>query len=288
MAHLRFGAALWGDAVSYLGQVVVVVLLESRGGLSPKSAFVAMATTSVIAGILQAAQVGISFPSAAEMSGMLSVFWNLGRWLLLNGFVGVFSVQLFPWLLGSLRSVADAGVFQALVNTVGVANPIVISCVNWIMPTSAKAERESGRKAATKTAVRSGLLGALIILPYFVVVLLWPTQVLSLLYGPSTPYLGFKIGLRLLVGGYAVNYLAVVVSTLLNAIEQSQITFLALLVSAFVSFLAGAPLVAWMGVLGAATAMVVSTLARTGVLLVSARRQGFNVQCERPQYQELL
>src|SRR5262245_14687257 len=58
MAHLRFRAVLPGDAVSYLGQMTIVGFLAWRGTLTLSSTFIAMAVTSGLGAVLQAAQLG--------------------------------------------------------------------------------------------------------------------------------------------------------------------------------------------------------------------------------------
>jgi O-antigen/teichoic acid export membrane protein len=277
MAHMRFRDSFIGDSLSYLGQVGVVLLLAVSGRLSVEAAFLAMALTSLAAAGLQMTQLGVSQPPVHRASAMLLDFWRLGRWALLNNAVAIFSVQFFPWMLAVLLGAAAAGTFQALNNVLGVANPIVFSAVNVILPASAKAWRASGLQAASRIAFHYGGLAGLILCPCFAATLLLPGRVLALFYGHESSYLAYVTALRILVAATAVNYIAVVFSTLVNAIEKTRVTFIVLVASGVSSFLVGLPLIAWKGLAGAATAMMMGAVIRAAMLSVQIRRFEFNV-----------
>jgi len=281
MAHMRFRDSLIGDSLSYLGQAVVVITLALNSRLSVESAFLAMAVTSLVAAGLQMAQLGIWRLHVERTSEVLLDFWSLGRWALLNNAAATFSVQFFPWILALILGTAAAGTFQALSNVLGVTNPIVLSTVNLILPASARAWRASGLQAASRVAFRYGGFAGLILCPCFAIALLLPGRVLAIFYGHDSSYLVYVTPLRVLVIATAVNYIAVVLSTLVNAIEQTRVTFVVLVVSGISSFVVGLPLIAWKGLAGAAIAIMIGAVIRAGMLSIEIGRFEFNVAGNR-------
>lgn len=277
MAHLRFGESLIGDALSYLGQAAVVLLLSATGRLSPATAFLAMGSTSLLAAGLQIVQLKIRSLYVTGVWALLADFWSLGRWMLLNSVAGIFSTQLFAWLLVIIMGAAATGTFQALINILGAANPIMLGAVNVILPTSAKAWREGGMKAASHVAFRHGSIAGMVLCPFLVVAMVLPGRILGLFYGVNSSYVIYETTLRILILATAVNYVAVIVSTVVNAVEQSRITFVVLIVSAVCSLCVGVPLTLWRGLEGAAVSMLVGGVIRAVMITLMMRRAEVDV-----------
>jgi O-antigen/teichoic acid export membrane protein len=273
MARMRFGGAFLGDAISYVGQAVLIFILARRGRLSLEGAFGAMAVTSLIAAGLQAAQIGIRSLRLEQTRALWKRFWTLGRWMVLSNFTAIFSVQFFPWTLAVLQGTAVAGSFQALSNVVGVTNPVLIGVTNLVIPASAKAGHEFGKKGAFREAVRHGIYGAFIVFPYLVFAAFWPHRILSMLYGRGSGYASLTLALRVFVAAQMVYYVALISASFLNALGRSRTTFSILVVSALVSVVIGVPLMIWMGLLGAVATMALGILIRA-VLIWFAMRKG--------------
>lgn len=262
MAHMRFRGALIGDLLSYFGQAAVVLVLGLAGWLSVETAFLAMGTTSLMAAGLQAAQLGI-WPLRFERASALIVdYWNLARWALLNNVTGVFSLQMFPWLLSLARDASAAASLQALVNVLGVTNPIVFSTVSLIVPAGARAWRDRGIEGVSKIANRYALRGGLFLLPLFAGIFFAPTKILTMFYGQNSLYASLRPELQVLSVAHLTNYAAVVMAAVFSAVEDARATFWVLLASAFGSMLLGVPLVLWKGIWGASVAMCGSALIR--------------------------
>lgn len=286
MAHMRFRDALWGDAISYLGQATMVFVLARLGRLSIEYAFGAIAVTSIAAAGLQFVQMGIRSLRVQKVRILLGRFWKLGQWMVLSNFTGVFSVQFFPWVLAWLRGAPMAGAFQALSNVVAVTNPVFVSVANLIIPASAKASSERGANAAFHEAVRYGAQGAFFVLPYLVLVLLWPRHVLSVLYGRDSIYATLTTALCIFAAVQFVNYVAIVLATLLNALQHSRTNFSILIISALVSLIFGIPLIIWKGLLGATATMALGVLARAALTGAAARKEVLGPRADHLQYQE--
>jgi O-antigen/teichoic acid export membrane protein len=93
-----------------------------------------------------------------------------------------------------------------------------------------------------------------LLLPYFAALLLFPRQLLGLVYGTRSPYLALTGPLRLFALVYAIYYLTLAVKFLLNALEENRAQFTAELLSSLVLVTTIVPLVIFYGLSGAIAA----------------------------------
>lgn len=252
MAHQRYYEAMWGDALCYLGQAGLVFALSLSGHLSAQSAFVVIAATSAIAAVLQAIQLGLKSVTLRQAWHVVKDFWKLGSWLLYNNLVGVFFTYLaFSWTLAYFHGLEEAAALQAVLNILGASHPIIFGMRGLIVPAVARANRESGKKAAHWVALGYAVQGGILLLPYYALITLWPRLILTTFYGQTSPYIHLEAPLRLFAVAFTFFYLSVVLTSLLDGLEETRRALSAQLVSAFAFLIIGLPLVAWGGLTGA-------------------------------------
>jgi O-antigen/teichoic acid export membrane protein len=116
----------------------------------------------------------------------------------------------------------------------------------------ASLQKDSG--AGLRAARRYGVLGAVLLLPFFAVIFVFPRIVLRLLYGAGSPYVGQGTGLRVLVLGSALAYVVHVLTMYYFGLSRSDVVFRCELVAAATAVAGGLLLVTREGVLGAAMA----------------------------------
>jgi hypothetical protein len=92
MCGLGHRRALWGDALSYLGQAALVGWGCGAGWITLGRAFAVMALTSGAAAAIQAAQTGLSRAGMSEVRALARDYWKFGSWLLYGTFASVFCV----------------------------------------------------------------------------------------------------------------------------------------------------------------------------------------------------
>jgi O-antigen/teichoic acid export membrane protein len=114
-----------------------------------------------------------------------------------------------------------------------------------------------------------------LLFPYYFVLMCWPQQVLTTIYGGNSPYLGLKLALQLSVLTYLFGYLAGMGMTTLNGMERGAQAFLAQLASVATVLALGLPLTAQVGLIGAVVGSACATLARLLVSGVFLRRYVF-------------
>jgi O-antigen/teichoic acid export membrane protein len=177
--------ALWNDVISYAGQLLLLLPLAALGYLSPASAFLAMAASSLLAFVLALRRIERAHPEPGvdlSVTEVIEEQWPLSKWLLATVLAIWGAGQLYPFLLAPLGAVAVAtfSVCLNLLNLLGLVTQSVANCV----PGSAAAILQRHGKAAfrrdlLRTSLLAGCAGGV-----FVVAVGWLSEpVLHLLYG---------------------------------------------------------------------------------------------------------
>ncbi|WP_066475750.1 hypothetical protein [Bosea sp. WAO] len=260
-AEFRHRDALAGDSIAYLGAPLAVLLLLQQGTLTLPSVFFCMAAASGVALLVSSRLVRAERPAAGTLRPTFSEFWSLGRWSLANNFVGALRIQLFLWGLTAMFGAASTAAFQAALNVVNLANPILLGLCNVIPQAAARKSRE-GYRAAWKAARDYALIGTLPLVPCYAVLLAAPDLVLLLLYGADSSYLGLALPIRILAISWLLGYSADMVCSFMHGVDAAR---LALLVSAAGTLAAAAlflPLTQQYGLAGACFALGGSNLVR--------------------------
>jgi O-antigen/teichoic acid export membrane protein len=227
MAHLRHNAAVWGDALSYGGQAVLVWLLARGGSLTLQRVFLVIAATSALAALLQSLQVGWSIVPFHAALGIARRYWSRGKWALLSGMNESGVRQVFPWMLALLYSPAQAASFQAVMNLVGVSHPVTFGTVNVLVPAAAETKHRSGTSAAFRTSCWYGALTAVLVIPFFAALMIWSRPALTLFYGRLSPYLNLGVSLRLASLAYVFAYCSGVLGAFLYGVDRPKFAFAA-------------------------------------------------------------
>ncbi len=198
-SKLRYRDAIWGDAISYLGQALLIFLLIMRSRLALNEAFALMAATSLAAAALQCCQAGLARASWDQLHPIGIAIWNLGRWLALGNLAGLAVIPLFLWLLNWFHGREAAASFQAVLNVLGFANPIILSVPAIVVPEVASfifTRREQRSQSLEGLGMRYVVWIGLILAPFLLFLTIWPRLSLLLFYGKASPYLNQTTALR--------------------------------------------------------------------------------------------
>jgi O-antigen/teichoic acid export membrane protein len=269
-ARLRHRDAIPGDILSYAGQAVMIGVLGSTGRLSLPLVFVSLTVTSLVGAVFQLAQLR---PAGFDPRGALS--WSSsglrhGRWTLPSNMLGALIMQAPLWTIALFEARSTAGQFQALVALVGVMNPIMYGVANLLTPAVAQASEERSAPLSERLVATSLSQGALLLLPYAVILWLWPSQILGLIYGHELTA-GLALPLRLLTFAYLLVYLAHVGNAALFGLKRPQAVLSVQMAGALLLIIAGIPAVAVWGIVGAAATAILAHGARS---IVCARELG--------------
>ena len=275
MAQLRHRDAVLGDAVRYLGQVLVLWLLTWRQSpLTLELAFGAIAVMSLLAAIVQAIQLRPSLSIRYCNTPLLRDAWLLGRWVLLTNAVTIVTVQAMPWMLGAFHGNAEVARFGAMALVMGITNPVVLGIGALVIPFVARAASRDGARAAKGVAAHCGLLGGGLLLPFYAAVWIAPDLVIGLFTRGNPDYAGLSTQLRLFALAYALAFPAQVIGALLNGLGLSRLSFAAQSVYSAATLLVSLPLAAAYGLAGAVWGGLAPAAAFAGVSFAMARRVG--------------
>jgi O-antigen/teichoic acid export membrane protein len=262
MMRFKHRVAAWGDIIHYLGRAGLIWAWASHGQISVRGTLVVMALAAGAASLVQTVQHGLVRMPWSEVRQLAAAHWEMGRWVLMTNSVALFLSQSFPWALAFFYSTAASAEYQAVANILGVTHPIEFGIGGLIYPAVARAKSERGEREAAKVGIGYWLQGGLLLLPFYLILLLWPHEVLHFFYGTESPYLALTGILRLFVFYYVLGYTANIMVIILNSLERTRVAFFSQLASATTTLLIGLPLIAWAGVIGATIAGGLTSLAR--------------------------
>ena len=262
LARFRYRDAIWGDAISYLGQALLVGFLVVRKQTTLNQAFLFMAATSLIAAALQCLQVGLTRTSWTELRVCGIEFWTLGKWLAVVSLLGVAAGPISPWLLNWFHGREAAATFQAVMNVVGLANPIILSVPGIVMPAVADCVVAGAGRSALHAGMKYVVQFELILLPLLVVLLIWPHRALALFYGGASFYDTQTLALRIGVLVYVFTVPMIVLGAVLTGIGRTRGNASMNGVGALISLLVAPPFIYFGGAVGAMLTEVASRGAR--------------------------
>lgn len=269
-ATFRHRGACIGDAVSYLGQVAVALVLARAELLTLESALYAMALTSTLAALIQALQFGFAFTRRLHLRRTVADFWALGGlWALGNGLLAQMRVQVLPWLLALAAGTPAAAAFQAATNVVNLSNPVIMGLCN-IIPSTAARVHEHGHAAAWRASRVFMLLAVPPLVSYAVLILAFPDWMLWLFYGAASDYAGMGAVVQLLVLGSLAGHGPDLLNAFLHGVGAAPRAFMLNAIGAAVALTLAWPMISTFGLAGGALALLAANLVRlvaSGMLL---------------------
>lgn len=278
MSHLAHSSAVWGDGFSYVGQALCIVSV-SRFHLVPlSSVFLIIAGTSAVAACIQIYQVRPIFRSNGTWK-VIQDYWQLGRWVSLTNLGNGLTQQGFPWFLGLMEGVREAGNLQAIINPLKIFNPILVGVQNLIVPSSAALRFERGTNNATKGGFVYVLLGAALLLPYLIFLFVWPSGSLRAFYGTGSPFSHLELALRICVIAYATGFLADSTSSILMGIGLPKASFYGQAISVVAGLVLGVPLILRFKVIGAIIGLGLCAVTKLAIGIYSVLTQREAADC---------
>jgi O-antigen/teichoic acid export membrane protein len=168
-----------------------------------------------------------------------------------------FTVQSFPWALELAGGAAAAATFQALLNVLGVVNPLLIGTGSLVTASTAKSRSLSALKQARGHA----MFGLCAIAPWLLLVLVLPGLVLTLFYGHGSAYLLATQPLRILLFGTLLEGVALPATCIMTGRGELRLMLLIQSLGA-ITFLVGCYLIFRFKLNGAALTFVGVQVAR--------------------------
>jgi O-antigen/teichoic acid export membrane protein len=257
LAGLRSRDAFLPDLICYVGQGVVLLAMRST---NLAVVFEVMASTSLLAALWQFWIVRISFAKSFSM-GPCRYAWQIGRFILAGNTLNMATLQVPSWALALIYGPLSVAGYQSLLNLVGVANPIMFSVSNLLIPAVARGSLR-GQVEARRTMYHYGARYGLLLLPCFLILLVAPSWVMHLVYGAKSAYIPLAPLLRPFVAAFALQYLATVVGAYEGGMARPKTYMWVQIAGTGVLGTLGILLIYAYGIQGAVTGMLLASATR--------------------------
>jgi O-antigen/teichoic acid export membrane protein len=245
----RVQAALWNDAVSYGGQLALVIVLVARHDLTAALALYVVAATSAIAGIAGLWSIR-SYLGGRLESEAINRSWKIGKWFFAATVANWLASQMYPVLTAGLLGVYATGVFRALQNLIAPTQILANAFQTLATPHASREHARGGRQALTSFLARGTVLLAIPLLGYLVLVGVFARPLITFFYSSAYAQAAFVIWP--LGVAYLLSYAGRVLGIGLAASHMSRPLFYAQLMAAATTFSAGLVLIRSYGLIGAA------------------------------------
>lgn len=269
LTAFRYAAAVPGDALSYLGQVAVLLVLVHTGDVNAETGLWIMAGTSLAAAAVQLPLVLPRGVRPLPLWPCLADFWTMGRFALTSNMLSIVRTQGLLWLVLGVVGAAAAGAFQIVLILINVVNPISTGVCNQI-PQSASRALNKGYRAAWAAAWPAIAAGYVLVCGFLILLLVVPGHVLHLLYGAKVDPTMLIAPVRMLAVGALFYYAGATTCTFLQSVGAGRDGLVVDLITTGLLAVGGPLLVATLGVYGATVALSLSFALRMGLLAAYA------------------
>ena len=187
--------AFLNDAMSYVPQLLIIVLLAKAGSLTTARALWTIAFTSmsgIAAGVIWLEKISYS---GSKLRSVVSQHWKFSRWLVPSGMMEWTSSYLFLMAAPIYFGAAAAGALRSAQNIVGVAHIWFLGLENVVHAETARTLHNNGIHAAEKYILRIIAVWGTITGLFVLMISVAPSFWLELAYG--TKYLQYGHLLRL-------------------------------------------------------------------------------------------
>jgi O-antigen/teichoic acid export membrane protein len=254
------------DTVFDVVQAIAFVLLVLTGERSSVLAIVAWGVGAVAATLLGLRQFSVR-PALNGGLERLRLRWGLSKWLLANSAAGVGGAQAVTVLSAAILGPVGLGGLRATTTLVNGPSGVLIQAGGSIgLPEGARALKERGWPGLRRVQRFVNLAGIASVGPFAVAVLVFPKQLLALIYGHQ--FARFASTAEILAVSYLVSAFRLGATLSLMITKQTRLLYQTGLVSLVTSLGATAVLAPLFGVVGAAEASLLSMVIVTLMQLV--------------------
>jgi O-antigen/teichoic acid export membrane protein len=266
--ELRPALAVRGAAAYCLLVLLLLFLFEHLGWLSPLTAFLLQALASVVAGALLLVSIRPQLTSIdpdPSLRMIVSQHWKYGRWVVGTSFVSWLSGNAYYVIVAAVLRMEDVAALKALQNFVQPMTQFIAAMTLLFLPW-ASAQFVNHSRAAFRKSIRTISLffvsGAA---AYVVCIVLFGHWLMGTLYAGR--YLQVEWLLPLAVLPLLMGAASQGPGIALSAMQAPSKVFWGYAVSAAITILVGIPLTYYRGLLGAMSAMVISSSALLAVVI---------------------
>jgi O-antigen/teichoic acid export membrane protein len=151
--------------------------------------------------------------------------WNFGRWLLGGTLTNWIAVEFYPVMTAGLISFAAAGAYRALQSLVAPVHLLMRAIDTFLTPRAANLYEKNGQRTLTQTLRSIYLAAGIPIMGILIIAMLFPKQLLQLVYGDI--YVEFSEGVTLMALFYGLLFAYWPLQSIFKAAQNSRPIFIA-------------------------------------------------------------
>ena len=277
--------AVVNSVIANVVRIAIMVALVNQGKLTGATGLEAIAWGSLVALI-----PGFWFTRhfwTRKLDNLRDTWirnWNFGRWLLGGTLTNWVAVEFYPILTAGLISFAAAGAYRAIQNLVAPVHLLLRAIDTFLTPRTANLYEKNGQRALTHTLRRIYLAGGIPIFGILTIAVLFPEQLLSLVYGDT--YIAYSNGVILMAIFYALLFAYWPLQSVFKAAQHSRPIFIANILAIICMLTVGIWAILNWGVYGTIAGQALNALVINAVLWgvwISMKRSSREEPPNRPQ-----
>lgn len=267
-ARLQVAKALTFDAISGGLQLAGLFALGWSGLLTPVTAFLTM---GIACGVIAAYWLVTNRrtltirPKQAILDFRSN--WEQGRWMLASGIAWSFGMNSYSWILAAFWGTATVGVWSACAGIASLGNPLFMGIQNFLAPKIAHFYARSGIRGLTRFIFKASAVLTVVMLFFLLILVAFGEDILKVVY--SHKYSGNGTVISALGLNLAVMSMGFSSSRALYAMSRTDVDCIVNIMSLIILIAIGFFLVKTFGLLGAACALIISSVTSSLLKCVS-------------------
>ena len=263
-------AAFANDAISYIGQITLLIGLFQVTTMDSSRVLWAIAATYTVAAVCSAFFVGsIDFHTATFRQSTLR-HWRFSRWLAASAVMQWLSTNFFVIAAGAILGATAVGGLRAAQNLLGVTHILYMGLNNVVIPHASRLLHNRGKRESMIYLRHIGILGIASVGFIAVIFFAYPSFWLTLVYGADFANYGRLLQWYAVI--YPILFLTNPLSAALQVLERTKGIFVSRLACAAFSVVAATPFIRLWGAEGAVSGLFCAAIILVTVLALSAVR----------------
>lgn len=270
-ANLLFRQAMLLDVVISAFQIGAVIALVFLGIISAASVWISVGASCALGAVVWLIVMRGDFQVSRRRLKLSAVrHWRFGKWIFASELTTSLRSQLVNWFLMLAGGALTTGLFAASAAFARLLNPFFLAITNVLEPVMARRYADHGIGELLRLVRKFTILLCGVLSPACLVIHFFGSEIMALIFGGEFAVSGGA--LSLLVAAMFVSMIGVPMTFALRAMRRPDLSF-RIRLSGFVTCLLLAPaLIPIWKVVGAAAAVLVSTMVSAAVRWLVFRR----------------
>jgi len=258
------------NGLQLFGALILVQL--PAAWISPASALSVLGL-SASAGVLFGAwqlrdQVSFERTGLGSYRRAWSEAWHFGKWLTAQNGLAWFGAQGHSWVVGLMLGVEQVGIYRAATHLVNLMNPLLQACFSYLPSRGSLAFHAGGAGALSQWVKRTQRLLLFALVPFCIVLVGFPGEVLDLAYGGRFAGTNLPWILALATIAQCIGFSKYPFDIGLLSLRSPKSIFYAYLIPVILLLTVGTSLIWTLGILGVPLSVIVINTA----LFIATRR----------------